>query len=45
MNFLKKIKGAEIPLSRMPKFYSDNSPFTQAETKATSKKISKLLKK
>ena len=45
MNFLKKIKGAKIPLSRMPKFYSDNPPFTQAESKAIDAEISKLLKK
>ena len=45
MNFLKNIKGAKIPLSWMPKFYSDNPPFTQAETKAIDAEISKLLKK
>ena len=45
MNFLKNIKGAKIPLSWMPKFYSDNPPFTQAGTKAIDAEISKLLKK
>ena len=43
---LEKIKGAKIPLSRIPrKVYSNNPPFTQAETKAIDAEISKLLKK
>ena len=41
---LEKIKGAKIPLNRIPrKVYSYNPPFTQAETKAIDAEISKLL--
>ena len=43
---LETIKGAKIPLSRIPrKVYSHNPPFTQAETKAIDAKISKLFRK
>ena len=43
---LEKIKGAKIPLNRIPrKVYSHNPSFTQAEAKAIDAEISKLLKK
>ena len=41
---MKKIKGTKISLNRIPG-YGHNPLFTQAETKATDAKISKLPKK
>ena len=46
MNFLKKIKVAKVPLSRIPrKVYSHNPPFTQGETTAIDVEISKHFRK